>query len=652
MSLVCLVTQLIGADFCLNADVQGTQEIKCPVEVYLYLDVSASLEDQADDLEQGLQSFVSKKDNIFPPGTNIYVIPFADQASRHSPFGIQTNEQVSDIMSKWRNQDKEFFGGLDRNKTNLTALFNDIFIRLDMRRKSTVEKPYIVIVIASDLKHDPSPGKILDAKEDWDTSFGESLVEKYRTSFSRGADQSLLLLHAGTESDPVVQGVLGDLIRPNMQVAYFKLGRLVFDSTLFLSYIQPMDVDIERAGSFRTKTASVTIRAHNRSCLIVGDQLLYELSARESQGKDWYALANFGKLQRNSGAREWTATQEIREQDVDKRLSLYKLDEPDASYQVKIFQTGKIKPTSKPLGSTTAHTSNNLHFLSLRGALDAASGKFDGELNVGGDLAGPTIDNIDLTIVSNGRVAGGGRAAVTGRILREGGSLEPKDLTIWKREMLEDICLHKSPHVVLSLSDDQGLLPGGEGRRYPLWVGNGRGEPEKLLREIFEQASFPAFFTSFFGLILLWNSAGEIERVEKVLAVLALGMTTMFVLLHHLTLAETYMDFILEVWWIRAPMAVGTVFWFMLLAIRIFQQGGLPLPPSDGEIAAELAEESSSNKREVSEDKSQSFWNLRVALITGTLFVSAVVAGMVIYGAKSRAECVIQVYAPSQPTNR
>jgi hypothetical protein len=235
--------------------------------------------------------------------------------------------------------------------------------------------------------------------------------------------------------------------------------------------------------------------------------------------------------------------------------------------------------------------------------------------------------------------------------LTEGGAIDLPDLTISDRHKFEEIC--DSPpqdrEVSLRLSDEGGDLLIKKGP-FALWVQNGKGDPEELLRQIYEQASFPAFFTSLLGLILLWRKAGEIEKVEKVLAVLALAFTTLFIILHHLTPFESVMDLALHTPWVCVPLAMFTIAFFFLIGIRILHQGGLPLPATDGELLLTLEEGESRENEKPAKWRfwRWEFWNRRAWLILVWSLIAMSAEMLIISKLLQPKECIMQVYIPSQ----
>jgi hypothetical protein len=575
ISLLCLCIAL-----SLTSAAQADQPI-CNVNVFIYQDVSLSLSKiQSNLLEEGIESlFNVNQEPTFPTKTNVYLIPFADTTETVE----HKLEKVSEVRS-----DLEKTEELDGNKTDITKVFSNILA------KTRALQSYTVFVIASDFEHDtrndPRASAILDNFREWSSYFHRQ-EELLREAFRPGAPRALILLQTKNKrATYVASEVIKNIQTLNNgkgPIAAFDLEDNPFTKSKFLSYVDPLDVTISRTGLLGDN-AVVTVTARNRLCTLPPKELYYQLWLRYKDIP--YELTSPDKpLNLSPGQPDtWRDTSLI-----DKaRLSRVPAEALTNGRYLALVSLQRGMPSDRrPMISNEIYVRDNVFLSHLDGIPDIKGTGFELTPIISGNLQDTKNAAIQLELFRGSEKIGDVEYKITDKDLATDQTHnKPFTLPIFNSQ-INKLCSDHDPRrrPVLRISGpDNILMPQRSDPHLVVDIGSYRnGSPEHLLHAIFEQTSIPAFITGLLAILLLFKRAGDIELVEKTLAVLAIITTTLVIALHHLTPLEGIIDD-----WIDGPRAhyIGacTAALFTLLIARILQLGGLPFSPTAYEVKAHI----------------------------------------------------------------
>lgn len=623
----------------------STAEVKCPVHIYLFLDLSASLKGvERDNLVKGIEKFVktSEDTQIFPSGTVMYLVPFGGKVL-HPHILLSDWSKIRQSLDDAGS--RRVSGEVDAGKTDLTTVVSEMF-QLGGDHpplENGSYKPYNVFVVASDFTHDPQnkPKDIIGNKKKWNHYF-ETVGEDYYKLVDRPAGNSILLLKVrggrSMESAEVSEKVVADLRgtgrdADRLQVAFFSLDQDPFSREQFLAYLKPIDVEISRKGSFSMGNPEVTIHAVNRSCLNLGE-LDYSLQL-VIRGEAAQEIAPRASMTSTIPEKEW----EVVINPQKPSISLAKLDSPEAYYRALVMLPGM---SQAHVGVEEVRTHDYLLLSSLQGIAGGIDSMFSAVLEVEGDLTDHPTVPLDFALHLLDKPIANGKVTISRENIKDGRGVVRFSFGKMRQDDFESLCYSADGKrdarlVVAGPSTD--LVP-QNGNELLVIPDGDQENPQSFLRELFEQASLPALVTTFLSLCFLWRNASELERVEKVVAIFALVSTTTFVALHHLTKLDEKFDSFLE-----GPggrwMAAGTILMFLLLAWRVLLLGGLPFPSSEGDLLTELALE---RKRGVATARTRS-WNL--LRMSAAAAVAIIAMGLVLFWGKGKMECTIRVSATS-----
>jgi hypothetical protein len=574
----------------------SASEVRCPVSVYIFLDISLSLHgDQGEYLKRGLTDLLATNNSLFPDDTKIYLVPFANEPAkldRYIDNPSQLGKAIDMVLASVHSKKNQW--GLDTKKTDIKAVLEKI---LDIAKNGQGRQPYTVFVIASDFEHDPNnkPAEVEFNREDWGDFFSDKAAEFYSDFDARGANRALLLLDVSPEvSGGVALNVITDLTsagtlgkeKIQTQVAIFNLSDNPFDNAIFMSYLKPIDIKVGRHGTVGSGGAILTIQAHNRSCLLVDriGQLGYYVKVRTAHER-FPRILKEDNLDKVQSSRDWEGVSIVKEDDFkNANIKVEDIDSNAASYIVDVkLPSSTPSQSDRVVGSTGINTKDYLLVSTLKSTLEDRSLRT--ELNLQGSLSdeGPVV--LKLNVLQLGESLATREVPINALDVSRG--VLSFDLTM-PFDSIEEVCYHQALGLGIQLRSNKPNILAHDGETIALDV-NGKPNGEHLLQEIFEQASFPAVITAGLTLFFVWRRADEIEKVEKVLGVTALVSTTVLVLLHRLTRAETLIDGAMLSPVIVRTTACFTVLFLFLVMVSIIYRGGLPLARTEEALSADFS---------------------------------------------------------------
>jgi hypothetical protein len=586
---VCL--SLITTLFALNSRGVIAEEIsiepqkQCAVEVELYFDMSLSVGPQI--LIDGVNGLLKEQNSPFPASTTIKLSRFANRPL--DPIELDKSGLLSDKIIQG-NIPPDF----DRNETNLLSVLHEI-----IGHANSIDPIYKVFVVASDFKHDP-----LNRTDDAAISqYQNSILEFFgrhgaalAEAFKPGSNRGLILLT--TENTPQSL-IIDNLMRLNhgrSQIVRFLLNKNIFQNYDFLSYLQPLEVKVSRSGTINEKSdqAKFTTTVHARSgeCLKQIDHLYYGLYFAQDASEAPRELSRFKNLELkkvHADDKEWSDNQTISKSDLPplSREPNGIANEEEIQAYVRWEKQGGAQENFRLVQVGVAHLRDYLVVRHFEGLPTVSNDGFDMGFTVKGENNGPQdVTPLRFELLCSSAVLGDSASNLNADeqpVVKKSELAKNNDQTAkgsfkLSVENLAEICAYESKeskHLFMRIT---GGLVTKESRCLSVHINrNHNGNPEHLLRTLFEQASLPALITIYLTLIFAWKRADEIEKIEKLMAVFVIASTTLSILLHqHVGPAKLIMDDLLEGWpSIFVAFAIIVGFW--LLAVRIIQRGGLPL---------------------------------------------------------------------------
>lgn len=554
---------------------------ECSVHVELFFDMSTSLNSKHQALIDGVNQLLRRQNSPFPTTTTINLSRFANRVL--DPIPLDWKELLTENKLS-ENLPHDF----DRDKTDLLEV---------LRKLSTLSSKsdgiYTVFVIASDFKHDPfnktDEAAISKYKEDTEEFFGEQ-SSALAEAFSKGANKGLLLISTENPSENTLQSlIINSILRLKTQklgrgqIANFPLGPRTFKDNDFLSYFQTLEVKVIREGAINNDTdeAKITVIANPRSgeCFKAAGQLYYDLYFAQdaNEARQLGRFKNL-KLEKDRDKAEWRNTQTVSGSDLPNGIA--------SEEEIRAYVRRREQPTGDlEIPTGVAHLRDYIIVPHFDGVPTVFNNSFSMAFTVKGEITGPQEAMLRFELFCSSAVLGdsesnakaSGRPFVKKSDFQDSSQAVPKSF-ILPVENLTEICANdpKDPkHFFMRITGD---LVSKRSRCLSVHVNrNHNGNPEHLLRTLFEQASLPACLTVFLTLGFAWKRADEIEKLEKLLAVFAIGSTSLLILLHqHVGPIKKIMDALLE-GWPSVIVALFTILGFTLLASRVMQRGGLPL---------------------------------------------------------------------------